>query len=167
VPTQVFGLDGAPLLVPDDPTQARVDSGTPRLLVLTGRPHRAGELTGWVTLTGALYQDVSLDTRVSADEGVGVVLRFGVERAGDEQQVVLSPGEAARLGDCRGEMIGEDAFAGAVHAVALERRGGEVRVSLDGAEVLSCPESSPRRGAVGVGLVGSGELRLAAFEARR
>jgi hypothetical protein len=189
--TQIFLVDGTPLVVPFDAVTTRVEPGTPAKLRLTAQTLRAGPLAAWASVAGPTYADVTLagtltvaDSAEPGEGPSGVAALLGMTSAGDYLAVTLVPGQVARASVVHGAVTGQVVCEGSVvlgvnalyavtteslHTLEVDRRGGSLRVRLDGEDELGCDGVPSTRGAVGFGIVGGvgGVLRLASITATR
>ncbi len=176
--------DGADLVVvPRDPSRFQREppgGGLPSTAVLQSTGTGGGLPSEWAVVAGPRFADLSLTLRARADGG-GVAAIVGFVGPGDYTAAVLLPGQKARLyrvaggqarteDTCTGEIVSAAALApdGDLAEVTLVSRGRSLTVTVDGTALLSCPElDPPARGLVGIGAVGSGDVRVSSIAAAR
>ncbi len=131
-------------------------------------------------VAGPRFTGVTLTLNARADGG-GLAAILGFVGPGDYTTAVLLPGQQARLyhvaagqarsdDTCTGEIVSAAALApdGALAEIAVESRGRSLSLTVDGATLLTCPEiDPPARGMVGIGSVGSGDVRVSSIAAAR
>ena len=171
------------VLVPRDPSHFQREpagGGFPATAVLQSTGAGGGLPSEWAVVAGPRFAGVSLTVRARADGG-GMAAILGFVGPGDYTTVVLLPGQTVRLyrvsggqaladDTCTGEIVSAAALApaGDLAEVAVESRGRSLSVTVDGATLLTCPEiDPPARGLVGIGAVGTGDLRVSSVAAAR
>lgn len=176
--------DGGDLvLVPRDPSQfhrEQAGGGFPPTAVLQSTGSGGGLPSEWAIVAGPRFAGVTLTLNARADGG-GMAAILGFVGPGDYTTAVLLPGQKARLyrvaagqpraeDTCTGEIVSAAALApnGDLAEVAVESRGRSLSLTVDGVTLLTCPEiDPPARGMVGIGAVGSGEVRVSSIAAAR
>lgn len=125
----------------------------------------------YLLVAGPHVRSFALETAVATESGA-LTLFFGWRSPAEHWKIVLRSSSLARLfrvedgvaserGACAGKTLGADALAGAAraHEVQLRIRDGQLRATVDGAEVLACDldelEDELDEGRVGVGVEGS------------
>jgi hypothetical protein len=158
-------------VVPSDPAAAGLEDGA---LVL--RPAFTGApLADYALVAGPRYLEVTLETTLTAEDGAGAAIVFAFRDPLTMWTARLEPGAPVTLvelidGAATTLCTGGDTLSAADLAggeVSFEARGERASLSVAGRQVLACGIPAPPRGAVGIGLLGAGTLRVDSLDVSR